>query len=270
LVLGSGLSALDVLAFLDARGFEGRATVLSPRGLLPLAHAAPGGAPLPPLDTSTAPRTLAALVRWVRRAIAGAVDGGATWQAAVDALRPGVARLYRSLSPRDRARFVRHVRPYWDIFRHRAPQESLARLKDWQDAERLTRVAGRARVVAKAGARLRVEIAERRGGRAREERFDAVVRCVGPALLAADGENPLVRSLVEQGLARRSSSGLGIDTDPEGRLLDGAGRAQERLIAIGAARRASDWETTSAPDIAVHARAIARSLRLRARREVGT
>ena len=38
LLLGSGLSALDVLAFLDAQGFAGEVTLVSPRGLLPLSH----------------------------------------------------------------------------------------------------------------------------------------------------------------------------------------------------------------------------------------
>ena len=36
--VGSGLSALDVLAFLDAQGFAGEVTLMSPRGLLPLPH----------------------------------------------------------------------------------------------------------------------------------------------------------------------------------------------------------------------------------------
>ena len=35
LIVGSGLSALDVIAFLDAQGFAGEVTLMSPRGLLP-------------------------------------------------------------------------------------------------------------------------------------------------------------------------------------------------------------------------------------------
>ena len=262
LILGSGLSALDVLGFLDARGFDGRATIVSPRGLVPLPHsAAPSNhAALQPLDISAAPRTLGALVAWTRGEIIGAIEAGMPWQAAVDRVRPQVASLYRRLSPRDRARFVRHVRPYWDAFRHRAPGESLERLRDWQEHGRLERIAGRVTLLGPDGPRVRLSIAER-SGITRIESFDAVVRCIGPALKVSDGESGLITSLVEAGLARRSASGLGIDTDPEGRVIDADGDANPALVALGALRRASDWETTSVPDIVVHARAIATSIR---------
>ena len=36
-----------------------------------------------------------------------------------DALRPHVQLLWRELSPADRRRFVRHVRPWWEVHRHR-------------------------------------------------------------------------------------------------------------------------------------------------------
>ena len=48
--------------------------------------------------------------------------------------------------------------------------------------------------------------------------------------------------------------------DREGRIVDASGTPSERLLAIGAPRRASAWETTSIPDIAVHALAIARRI----------
>jgi hypothetical protein len=35
-----------------------------------------------------------------------------------------------------------------------------------------------------------------------------------------------------------------------------SGAPSERLLAIGALRRASSWETTSIPDIALHAHAL--------------
>jgi uncharacterized NAD(P)/FAD-binding protein YdhS len=263
LLLGSGLSALDVLAFLDAQGFAGEVTLISPRGLLPLPHepvfASHGTPPLTAADVEQAPRALGPLMRWVRGTIASAVRDGVPWQRAVDRLRPHVTSLYRALPPAHRARFVRHVRPYWDVFRHRAPADAMERVERWARAGRLHRLAGRVTIDRRNAAELTVDIRER-SGRQRRERFDAMVRCVGPALDVAEAQTPLLRSLIDGGLATLVPHGLGIETTPEGRLVDGHGEPSSRLYGIGAVRRASDWETTSVPDIARHALQLARAI----------
>jgi uncharacterized NAD(P)/FAD-binding protein YdhS len=264
LLLGSGLSALDVLAFLDAQGFSGEVTLISPRGLLPLAHEAEfqGATPLPAAEAARAPAAIGPLVRWVRGTIASAVAGGLPWQRAVDSLRPHVVRLYRALSSSDRASFVRHVRPYWDVFRHRAPADALERVDDWARAGRLRRVAGRVTIDPRADASA-VTVAvviQERSGPSRRERFDAVVRCVGPALDVAEAATPLLQSLIDGGLAALAPNGLGIETTAEGRVVDARGEASARIFGLGAVRRACDWETTSVPDIARHAQQLAREI----------
>ena len=262
LIVGSGLSALDVLAFLDAQGFAGEVTLMSPRGLLPLPHepvfqAAPA---LTAADVQQAPHALGPLVRWVRDTIASAVRSGMPWQRAVDRLRPHIAALYRALPPAHRARFVRHVRPYWDVFRHRAPVDALERVATWEREGRLRRLAGPRGD--RCAARRRRAHRRHPGtlGAQRRERFDAVVRCVGPALNVAEAQTPLLQSLIDGGLATLVPHGLGIETTPEGRVVDGRGEPSSRLYGIGAVRRASDWETTSVPDIARHAQQLARAI----------
>ena len=47
------------------------------------------------------------------------------------------------LPPAHRARFVRHVRPDWDVFRHRAPVDAIERVETWEREGRLRRLAGR-------------------------------------------------------------------------------------------------------------------------------
>jgi uncharacterized NAD(P)/FAD-binding protein YdhS len=95
---------------------------------------------------------------------------------------------------------------------------------------------------------------------ARRERYARIVRCIGPALEPSEAETPLVRALVASGLATADPAGLGIVTDEEGRVVEASGAPSERILAIGAVRRASSWETTSVPDIAVHALALATRL----------
>jgi uncharacterized NAD(P)/FAD-binding protein YdhS len=182
------------------------------------------------------------------------------WQRAVDSLRPHVVRLYRALPPSDRASFVRHVRPYWDVFRHRAPADALERVDDWARAGRLRRVAGRVTIDGRDDASAVTVAIRERSGSARRERFDAVVRCVGPALDVAEAATPLLRSLIDGGLAALAPNGLGIETTAEGRVVDARGEASQRIFGLGAVRRACDWETTSVPDIARHAQALAREI----------
>jgi uncharacterized NAD(P)/FAD-binding protein YdhS len=151
---------------------------------------------------------------------------------------------------------VRHVRPYWDVVRHRAPVDSLARVNKLEATGRLRRIAGRVKIAAGDTLPVGVEIVPR-SGPSTTERFDAVVRCIGPALDLAEAETPLVRSLIEGGFARKTAEGLGIETVANGALVDARGYASTRIFGLGAVRRASHWETTSVPDISVDAREIA-------------
>ncbi|MBS2026508.1 MAG: FAD-dependent oxidoreductase [Deltaproteobacteria bacterium] len=252
LLVGSGLTALDALVLLRSRGHAGEVTMLSRRGLLPRPHLEPWrpASPLPESVLAAAPATLRGLLRWGRTWVR---EAGVPWQLAVDALRPHLPRFWRSLSPADRVRFVRRVRPFWEVLRHRAPSELLA-LTD----SGLRRLQGRLVRARDGEAAVDVELQLRDG--VHRERFDAVVVCTGPALERLDEVQPLVRALVSSGTAVRDPAGLGLETDEGGALLEPSGQPSSWLFGLGAMRRASRWETTSVPEIASHARALAERL----------
>ena len=261
MVLGSGLSALDVVALLDAQGFEGSVTVLSRRGLLPRAHLSPlrSSVPLPRDQVDAAPATLAGLLRWCRSIVREHQARGLPWQLGIEALRPHVMHLYRSLPPAHRARFVRSVRPFWDVLRHRAPPDALDLVEALRQQGRLEILAGRI-----ASCQLLPDAIELGLALAnappRGIRVDRIVRCIGPALDRSEADAPLDRALVASGLAAADPAGLGIVTDELGRVVDPSGEASERLLAIGAVLRASSWESTAVPDISVHALALAKRI----------
>lgn len=261
LVLGSGLTAIDVISLLHARRYAGRITILSRRGLLPLSHLEPfvPARPLAPELVASAPRSLRALVRWTRAMVEEAATRGEPWQHAIDSLRPHVTVLWQSLSVDDRTRFLRMMRPYWEVIRHRAPADALAIVEEWRAAGRLELVAGR--VVACEGDRRGLDVALRlRRGGMRTERFDAIVRCIGPALERAETDNPLMSSLFAAGLAQPDPTGLGLVTDERGRVVRPDGVHSDRLLAIGALRRPAEWESTAVPDIAAQAARLAKHI----------
>ena len=111
-VLGTGLTMLDVAISLTGAHPETVVRAVSRHGLLPREHRCPPGraVQLPILQAPEgSPVDLPGLIRHVRAAAADAPDG---WQAVVDALRPHVPGLWRRLSPLDKRLFLRHVARY--------------------------------------------------------------------------------------------------------------------------------------------------------------
>lgn len=141
LILGSGLTMVDVVLSLIAGGHRGDILALSRRGLLPTDHA-----DIQPfasqLDPRNFPTTTRGLFRALRREAARAEMEGAGWRSAFDALRPYHHRLWCGLSLDERRRFMRHARSYWDTHRHRMAPEAARRIADLRASGQLSVRAG--------------------------------------------------------------------------------------------------------------------------------
>jgi uncharacterized NAD(P)/FAD-binding protein YdhS len=123
LVVGTGLTAVDAVLALEAQGHRGPIHAVSRHGLLPRAHSArretlPGDLQSA-LRIDCALGDLRTMVESLRRTIAAAAERGIGWQAVFDAFRPMVPAVWADFCSRDRQRFVRSIRPFWDVHRHR-------------------------------------------------------------------------------------------------------------------------------------------------------
>lgn len=65
------------------------------------------------------------------------------WRSVLDALRPFTARLWRELSSADKARFLRHARPWWDVHRHRAAPDVANEIRNAIAVDQLQIIAGK-------------------------------------------------------------------------------------------------------------------------------
>ena len=252
LVVGTGLTAVDVIASLLQRGHEGHLVAMSRRGLLPR----PQGHfinDLDVLDGQPPPRTALGLLRLVRRCV-GRYSAEFGWQPPVDSIRTKLPLLWSALPAREKRRVVARLLPFWDVHRFRiAPQTEAvvgAALADDRlsiDIAALTGVTRRADRF--------VVTSKRPGGLFEERIYDGLVLCTGPKKdpLA----HPVASALVAHGAARLDDVGLGLAVDQHSRVLDRGGRPHHDLLAFGPLTRGSFGEMTGAPDISRHIERIA-------------
>lgn len=246
LILGTGLTMVDqVLSLLDT-GFEGRILAISRRGLLPRPHRPTAPLRLGPQDIPFG-APMSALCRWLRSLAREAERKGGTWRDAMDGVRPFVRRIWRSLPPVERARFLRHGQRWWDIHRHRMPPCSEARLLTAMADGQLALLKGDVLQVDRTGAGIVARYRPYRGATAETIRATLAIDARG--LRGRPSDSPLLARLIDQGTARMDSLGIGLDISNEGSIIRADGTASTRLSAIGPISRAAFWEITAIPDI---------------------
>jgi uncharacterized NAD(P)/FAD-binding protein YdhS len=255
LLVGTGLTAVDVVLSLAARGHSATIHAISRRGLLPQPHRPPFErlSSLRALPALPSPLTTAHLLKWVRGEIRKAEAEGADWRDVINDLRPWTQRLWMDLSHEERSVFLERVARYWSVVRHRMAPQVADTIEQMQSTGQLI-VLGANSSVERRGDGFAVELRSTEGRR--DLRVNWIVNCTGPELDPARSEEPLVLSLLEGGTARRDPLGLGFDCTPEGNLLDESGSTQRNVWAIGSLRVGSLWESTSVPEIREQAAAL--------------
>lgn len=264
LLVGAGLTSADLAVQLSQIGHRGVIHALSRRGLKPQRHL-PGLPAYPPFLQDEPPhRTIRSLMRRVRQELARAAASGWDWRPVIDSIRPFAQRLWQDLPWEERARFLRHVRPHWEICRHRiAP--ALADILTRLEAEgRLKFYAGRLESLTELEAGVGVRY--RRRGEAEVvalPRVAKVINCTGPRSDYSKFQHPLLVDLLASRFIDHDPLALGIQTLPNGEVLRYRGGPVGWLHTLGAPMKGLLWESTSVPELRVQAQRLAGQLLFR-------
>jgi uncharacterized NAD(P)/FAD-binding protein YdhS len=261
LLIGNGLTMVDVATAAAASSNE-QAVIhsISRHGLVPpsqtqFSHAACKG------DSAAILRAASfsalTLLRSVRELAEETERNGGDWREAVTFIRNIAPALWQRLPAREKRRLLRHVRPYWDVHRHRLPSETLAKLKRLQHRQKLHVHAGRLLNFEAVGSQVRVTWRARGADELQTMLVDRVVNCTGPNYNVRRSRDPLMCSLLAQGLAVSDPHDLGIRTSSYGALVDADGRAATNLFYVGPMLRADHWEATAAHELRGHAERLA-------------
>jgi uncharacterized NAD(P)/FAD-binding protein YdhS len=261
-LLGSGLTALDVISTLRRANHGGRITAFSRHGVRPR----PPRSPMAEGSTSglmdridgempayaaqvLAQGRIVQLSRALRRRIEEARERGEPWQPVFDELRNSVWRIWPRLQLADKRRFLRHLRTWYDAHRFRTPPQNAQIAAEAERAGMLAYAIGRLRAVRGEGKRIVVSWTGR-AGRLAEESFDAVVNCTGLDPSCGARENPFLADLLSQGLIRADPTGFGFEVDARCQPVGRDGAPSRGLFMVGPPTAGSFGDPLGVPFIA--------------------
>jgi uncharacterized NAD(P)/FAD-binding protein YdhS len=248
-ILGSGLTAVDIALSVLSGNPAAEVSAISRHGWLPRSQL-PGRPPLPRSPLLDAGCSLDQILTTVGRELAARPQA---WREVIDGLRPLTTKLWQGLTPAERERFERELRPSWEIHRHRLAPAVATRVQELIASGRLAVRSGGISALRPAPAgRVRIEL-----GHGELLDADLLVNATGPSRSISTCADPLTRRLLASGRARPDELGIGLATSPDGALLDIEGEASRCCFTLGPPRRGELLESAAIPEIRQQAAALA-------------
>jgi uncharacterized NAD(P)/FAD-binding protein YdhS len=262
LLIGSGLTMVDVVLELRAGGHRGPLHVISRHGRIHRPQR-----PFWPRPQCALPKAGSSpleCLRWLRAEMESAKREGYDWRAVITSIRSCTASIWSHWSIAQKGSFLRHARSLWDMHRHRLAPEVHTEIDALLRQGTMQVHAGRILSITENSEALLVQWRPR--GRAETQTLHAarVINCTGPVTDYARVQQPLVAQLRGVGWLTPDPLGLGIETEDDGGLIDRNGRRVPGLFAIGPMCRPRLWESTAIPEIRVQAAALAKQFSINA------
>ncbi len=219
---------------------------------------------MPPIaiDAADVPfgTSLTYLARWFRDIVRDVEAKGGDWRSVVDGLRPFNQRLWGSWPLREKRQFLRHVRPWWNIHRHRLPPDLHAGLARAVATGQVKLVAGEFVGIEREGEIVKATVRPRGTDRHEVIAVARVYDCGGVSVDVRASANPLIRHMVQSGAARPDEMHIGLDVDAHCAVVAAEGRVSQRVRVVGPLTRGRYFEIEAVPDIRLQCAAIANSL----------
>ncbi|CAD7054462.1 FAD-dependent pyridine nucleotide-disulfide oxidoreductase [Pseudorhizobium endolithicum] len=258
-LVGTGLTMIDMVLSLLEAGQTGTIQAISRRGLLPQSHKV-----TKPLKLSVADipigSSLGYMLHWLRTTIRAHEAAGGDWRDVIDGLRPHTQLLWRHLPPESRRRFLRHASTIWDTHRHRMPPSSAARIAEAQASGLLRIVKGHFQRAERTASGTTVTYRPSGSEGSLTPEGSHAIDCRGFRRISLPTPNRLLQSLLDNGTARLDPLTLGLDFDHRDALIDNEGQSSPRIFGVGPVTRGTHFEITAVPDIRVQAARLAELL----------
>ncbi|HEV7929689.1 MAG TPA: FAD/NAD(P)-binding protein [Nitrosospira sp.] len=262
-ILGTGLTAIDVLFRLTSSSDTRKIYLISRHGFLPQPHRfnpkPPVAAGFPPF-LENLPSTVRAYFHALRLEISKNAAQGGDWRDVINLLRPYTPQIWRQFPLEERKRFLSRALPYWDIHRHRLAPAAHLRLGRMLESGQVEAVAGYIQGCEVNDGNVLIRIRERHTDRLRELGVSRLINCTGPNCDISKVTTPLIVQLREEGYLQQDATRIGVEVNDDFRIIDRQGLPAENLFYIGPMLKARFWEAIAVPELRVHARRLAELL----------
>jgi len=238
---------VDTVLTLYHQKHKGQIVALSRHGLIPAKHLLSESYP----DFSNELKGITSLgeaVMIVRKHIDIAEKNGIGWRAVIDAMRPFTQSFWINFTLQAKKDFLKYYKTFWEVSRSRMPEECAMIIEKMIDERSLIVIPGRVNKFEKNGAKIKVVYKNNKTGAIDFLIADVVINCMGPGLNFEKIKDPLVESLVKQGLICNSPAAVGINALPDGTVLRKDGQPSDMMFTLGSLLRGVLWETIAIPE----------------------
>jgi len=238
LIIGAGLTMIDMLISLEQHKIRGPIAVVSRHGLAPQVHEDFERIELCVGEMS--PREWLKIFRSHKD----------SWRSVYDFIRPKSQAIWQNFGVKHKNQFLRHLRHLWDSHRHRVAPEVHRFLSRGMAQNRINLYAGRMLKTETSSKGFRVDF------QGRDQLFSLsahrVINCTGPESQVINFKGSLFAGLLKDGLVTPDPTGLGLNTR-NFQAIPQNGYQDNNLYILGALRRGTHWETTAVPELRLDA-----------------
>ncbi|PSF32649.1 oxidoreductase [Aphanothece hegewaldii CCALA 016] len=256
LLIGSGLTALDLVVNLHYKGHQGKIYMISKRGLVPQAHQQ---TPAYPFCLKTE-QNLNGLFKHIRQEVKKAEKLGYDWRSVMDALRPHTQDIWKSLTLVEKRRFIRHLRAYWDNHRHRIASGVSDIITKLRTSQQLSLYAGEIIAYQEDMDGVTVTVRPRGSEHTHTIKVQTVINCTGSERLTSQWQYPLLKNIISTGVAQPDALELGLEVADNGSLVSRTGAKSTTLYTLGPLQKGCLWETTAVQESRQQAEKLATTL----------
>jgi uncharacterized NAD(P)/FAD-binding protein YdhS len=259
LIIGSGLTMVDMIADLHHKAFKGEVVAISRHGYVPFVHKGFDKYSIDEEALKNA-KTIQEVFNTVRSHHRLAKKQNINWRGVIDSLRPHTQTIWKNLSLPERKKFLRHLNSLWNVVRHRIPPSSADAIDKMKAGGQLKIYPAKLIRLIPSANNIHVMFRIRKTKQIIASDFSYVFNCTGPHSNFKRISDPLVQQLLTEGIIQTDPLNLGLNASPEGRIIHNDGTVSQKLFTLGPSLKGILGESTAVPEIRVQAEGIAKML----------